>query len=157
MDPVSTVTSTANILYTGYKFTAENIQRMKFSSRMSQELLARCLDIVEDLQQINPEILNTGRGHRLMKTVETCLEWCHEYDKKWKITRFFLSNGHKMKFFIMHTRVSLDFYDLCFSCMLTKNFPNYQIVDEYDQPKILYSWNTTGKNNKSMVKEHSNF
>lgn len=99
-----------HVVYDTYGVTEGGINTIK--STPSRRLLDRCAAIAEMLQGVDHNIIITNMGRKLVQTLVDCIAWCHNYDKKYKLTKIFLSNGHRKKFKDCHSAITQDFSDI---------------------------------------------
>lgn len=119
---ISILVAAGKIVYGTSNIAFEGLNNLK--SPDSIRLSERCSEIIEDLQQMDHNILITGRSHRLVQTIVDCLQWSKHYDEKSYIKKIIFSNKYKSKFKKCHSEITLYYHDLVLSVLLIEFFPN---------------------------------
>lgn len=119
---ISTIFSAFEITVDGVIMSAESISNLKLNHTLTKELYDKCSDAVVDLEKINPELKKTGRAVRLANCIAESIKLCQDYEKKWKIIKFFTSQSDLDDFYIQHLKLSLCLTEMVNSDYLTRDF-----------------------------------
>ena len=110
-----------NVL-TGINLILDTKENMNLSKDMSKDLADRCMQIAEDLTQIKPRFLNTGRGQKLLATTQSCLKWSLNYDAKSRFKRILFSGSYREEFERLQNRLTRNYMDLYMSMDMTEKY-----------------------------------
>lgn len=117
---ISMISSIFSVLYTGLSLTSDSVNNHDFSSQKSAELIRRCTYIIEDLEQLSPEFLATGRGIDLQKYIYDAICWSKEYEKKSSVKKILFSDAYKSRFEEFYRLIDSSYENFIRSLTLSK-------------------------------------
>jgi hypothetical protein len=87
-------------------------KEVRLNSRHSILLADRANTIAGILQKVNPDIIVSNFGRRMIQTLVDSLEWAYKYNGKSKIKKVFKSSKYRFIFTTYHKAITRDMGDL---------------------------------------------
>lgn len=110
---VSIVSGAGMVINISYDLANSGIEYLR--SNTSIKLTNRCAIIAEILQSVDPGIIVTPVGRKLVQTLVDCIEWSKKYDKKTRIKKIFYYEKYHKRFAEYHNNLTQDLSDIAHS------------------------------------------
>lgn len=101
-------------------------QAYQHNNGKCKHLIERCNNIIHALNSIPPELVNIQYVVSVVDKLKNAQDLIHDYNKKWRITKFLGSSTFKNKFDGMNSELSDCFYDFGVNFQITQKVFKYK-------------------------------